>query len=872
MLRTFCIALGVTLALIVQPIWADVTLSDGTAVTTQLIVDPNTGRYYEAITKTLTWYKAKEAAELCSRNGIQGSLIESNSYSENCFAYASNKAINIWSGLTDDEAYGGTESSDRTEGWVWSDPNGAYTPLTTDFQWWQAGQPGTADYCIFNRVGQWSAKDGGAAFYSLAEFDGSEQEVAKAFYNRKMKGTLTVTADTIASGAAATNALNLINGVTKNVSLGDTGQTATIAFCDNTYTSSPKKSFLGTSEAINGMTLNANNFAVKSYVTVEIPEAGTYTIGGSHSDLLMLAFDQGSLAGTTVTMQGGYASYAEGKGTVSVTYDEPGTYNIYCLFAEGTDGVNYELAMAKGDYDVASATDATSYSTIYNNFVANAALIGDTANGGIATKNLRQIYTNGYTINNSATTSDTLNVSSSAASRGSFGSDQTIAAGTAINATTQLVVPENAGGWWTLGVSQSQEGSLTISQNGQAVAFSQASGATNGAAVTTSGAMTWSAPSSAVVDQAFGAVYLQPGTYDLSVAYNPNSLQSTISTPGLQVSGGFETYQATSLNGASIDDIYAAGMLMVDVYANGANSTLMGEYATGTYSTINFNEFAGDSDAGEFGNDTSFPLAQTVTDGVDFATFTTADIVVDAASVGDWTFCVNSDDGFYMQIYDENGVAQSFSNFVNTYAAESNDTEFLYTGDRSTSSSSLGTIALSEGTYSIELYHYNDGDGSLELSYAFGQQTLFNNDLFQLLGLDFESEQLELFAAAGVYSEFNLAFDLLGNPIDFEDQSEFTGEATAKIAGDANEDGKVDGSDVTILAGNWQKGVSDGLTASWSEGDFNGDGKVDGSDVTILAGNWQYGVEAETATVPEPSVFVLLLGSLVAFCFFRRRK
>ena len=82
---------------------------------------------------------------------------------------------------------------------------------------------------------------------------------------------------------------------------------------------------------------------------------------------------------------------------------------------------------------------------------------------------------------------------------------------------------------------------------------------------------------------------------------------------------------------------------------------------------------------------------------------------------------------------------------------------------------------------------------------------------------------------------------------------------TPKIPGDANNDGKVDGSDVTILAGNWQKGVSDGQTASWSEGDFNGDGKVDGSDVTILAGNWQYGVNATTASVPEPSTMALLL-------------
>ena len=92
------------------------------------------------------------------------------------------------------------------------------------------------------------------------------------------------------------------------------------------------------------------------------------------------------------------------------------------------------------------------------------------------------------------------------------------------------------------------------------------------------------------------------------------------------------------------------------------------------------------------------------------------------------------------------------------------------------------------------------------------------------------------------------------------------------IAGDANGDGKVDGSDVTILAGNWQAGVGapDPLTITWGMGDFNGDGQVDGSDVTILAGNWQYGVTAAAASVPEPSTLVLLLGSIV-FLMLRRR-
>ena len=104
----------------------------------------------------------------------------------------------------------------------------------------------------------------------------------------------------------------------------------------------------------------------------------------------------------------------------------------------------------------------------------------------------------------------------------------------------------------------------------------------------------------------------------------------------------------------------------------------------------------------------------------------------------------------------------------------------------------------------------------------------------------------------------------------FLSEVQFMEEVSALIAGDANNDGKVDGSDVTILAGNWQKGVSDGLTASWEEGDFNGDGKVDGSDVTILAGNWQYGVEAAASAVPEPGTIVLLISAMASLLIWRR--
>ena len=100
------------------------------------------------------------------------------------------------------------------------------------------------------------------------------------------------------------------------------------------------------------------------------------------------------------------------------------------------------------------------------------------------------------------------------------------------------------------------------------------------------------------------------------------------------------------------------------------------------------------------------------------------------------------------------------------------------------------------------------------------------------------------------------------------------GDPTPDIPGDANRDNKVDGSDVTILAGNWQVGVdpSDTTEVTWEMGDFNGDGQVDGSDVTILAGNWQAGVEVAAASVPEPSMVMLLLGGFVTLFGRSRRR
>jgi autotransporter-associated beta strand protein len=54
------------------------------------------------------------------------------------------------------------------------------------------------------------------------------------------------------------------------------------------------------------------------------------------------------------------------------------------------------------------------------------------------------------------------------------------------------------------------------------------------------------------------------------------------------------------------------------------------------------------------------------------------------------------------------------------------------------------------------------------------------------------------------------------------------------LYGDINLDGVVNGTDFSILAGNFGKGV----TGGWEQGDLNGDGTINGSDFALLAGNF----------------------------------
>jgi choice-of-anchor B domain-containing protein len=74
--------------------------------------------------------------------------------------------------------------------------------------------------------------------------------------------------------------------------------------------------------------------------------------------------------------------------------------------------------------------------------------------------------------------------------------------------------------------------------------------------------------------------------------------------------------------------------------------------------------------------------------------------------------------------------------------------------------------------------------------------------------------------------------------------------ARLKLAGDANDDSRVDRWDTAILARNFGR---DGGT-SWADGDFDGNGRVDLADMALLTANFSTGVAAASAVVvPEPA-------------------
>jgi hypothetical protein len=82
------------------------------------------------------------------------------------------------------------------------------------------------------------------------------------------------------------------------------------------------------------------------------------------------------------------------------------------------------------------------------------------------------------------------------------------------------------------------------------------------------------------------------------------------------------------------------------------------------------------------------------------------------------------------------------------------------------------------------------------------------------------------------------------------------------LLGDANLDGKVNGTDFNLMSANFNQAVTNG----WDEGDFNYDGKVNGTDFVLLSDNFnqfvsQSGVVATTDSATTDSATTDSAGS-----------
>ena len=100
-----------------------------------------------------------------------------------------------------------------------------------------------------------------------------------------------------------------------------------------------------------------------------------------------------------------------------------------------------------------------------------------------------------------------------------------------------------------------------------------------------------------------------------------------------------------------------------------------------------------------------------------------------------------------------------------------------------------------------------------------------------------------------------------------------TASVTTALAGDANLDGAVDFTDLTVLLSHYNQTIH-----GWNSGDFDGSGTVDFTDLTALLGDYNRVLGASglassaVAAVPEPSTLGLILIAFTAFLALRRRR
>ena len=91
----------------------------------------------------------------------------------------------------------------------------------------------------------------------------------------------------------------------------------------------------------------------------------------------------------------------------------------------------------------------------------------------------------------------------------------------------------------------------------------------------------------------------------------------------------------------------------------------------------------------------------------------------------------------------------------------------------------------------------------------------------------------------------------------------------ARLPGDVNNDGIVNGQDIAVIASHW---LQTGTGTNDPPGDANFDGIVNGQDIALIASHWlQTTGGGASAAVPEPSAIVLVALGGLALLAWRRQ-